>query len=150
MPEKLICPECNKPSYTSSPESYNPCPYCGFIFNNKSSIGPDKRLEQRLYWSTSCQLSKTDAANSQSTLIMAKTEDISQTGLRIRYAGGKLIPGNTVNISIKDLNLETSALVMWSKDMNEADKEAGLHSLSEVHLPFHYHDGKPVISEKIY
>lgn len=148
MPEKLICPECNKPSYTASPESYNPCPYCGFIFNNKSLIGPDKRLEQRLYWSASCQLSQKDTTDSGSTLIMAKTEDISQTGLRIRYAGGKLIPGNTVNISIKDLNLETSALVMWSKDMNEGDKQAGLHSLSEVHLPFHSQQGKPVFNEK--
>lgn len=79
---------------------------------------------------------------------MAKTEDISQTGLKIRYTGGKLIPGNTVNISIKDLNLETSALVIWSNDMNEGGKQAGLRSLSQVHLPFHTRQGKPVFNEK--
>ncbi|MBI3399408.1 MAG: hypothetical protein HY026_09310 [Deltaproteobacteria bacterium] len=32
MAEKLICPKCKRPSYTTAPYEPSPCPYCGFIF----------------------------------------------------------------------------------------------------------------------
>lgn len=33
MAEELICPKCNKPSYTAAPYDPTPCPYCGFVFS---------------------------------------------------------------------------------------------------------------------
>lgn len=147
MPEKLICPKCNKPSYTAAPDSYNACPYCGFISNNECSIGPEKRVDERFYWSASCQLSRKDTQDSHSVLITAKTEDISQTGLKIRYEGEKLIPGNRVSISIKDLHLETSAQIIWSRSINEEDSESGLLSQSQINLPFNNQQGKSVFTK---
>ena len=148
MPEKLICPKCNKASYTAAPDSYSPCPYCGFISNNEFSLGPDKRVDERFYWSSSCELMGNDKGDSHPTLITAKTEDISQTGLKIRYSGEKLLPGNQVNISVKDLNLETSAQIIWSKSINEDGSESGLCSLNRIVLPFNSEEGKPVFNKK--
>ncbi len=33
MAEELICPKCNKPSYTAAPYDPTPCSYCGFVFS---------------------------------------------------------------------------------------------------------------------
>src|SRR3990172_4203149 len=33
MTEKLICPNCERFSYTTAPCEPTPCPYCGFVFS---------------------------------------------------------------------------------------------------------------------
>ena len=33
MTEKLICPNCERYSYTTAPCEPTPCPYCGFVFS---------------------------------------------------------------------------------------------------------------------
>ncbi len=44
MAERIICPKCNRDAYTTAPEVYGPCPYCGFVFNWRS---PDRRVFER-------------------------------------------------------------------------------------------------------
>jgi len=35
--EEIVCPECNRPSYTAVPYEPSPCPYCGFVFSKKDA-----------------------------------------------------------------------------------------------------------------
>ncbi len=41
MAERIVCPKCSRASYTTAPEVYGPCPYCGFVFNWRS---PERRV----------------------------------------------------------------------------------------------------------
>jgi hypothetical protein len=41
MAEEMICPKCERPSYTAAPYEPSPCPYCGFIFRKILSNIPN-------------------------------------------------------------------------------------------------------------
>jgi len=41
MAEEMICPKCERPSYTAAPYEPSPCPYCGFIFRKTRSSNPE-------------------------------------------------------------------------------------------------------------
>jgi ribosomal protein L37E len=44
MTERIVCPRCSRASYTTAPEVFGPCPYCGFVFNWRS---PERRVFER-------------------------------------------------------------------------------------------------------
>lgn len=132
MTKKLICPSCNRANYTSSPDAYTPCVYCGLVFSEDSSVGPNKRLESRYYWSTDCQIFE----GVNLSPLTAETETIAPNGVGIRYAGRLLVAGKRVTMHIKNPDIETSAIVVWSKTENNLSAVSGLRFLESISLPF--------------
>lgn len=133
MANQLVCPNCNKQSYTAAVTAPGPCPYCGFIFSN---FNPDKRSEPRFHWSAYCHvLSEETEGASHTPELISKTENISKHGVKIRYAGKQLSPGRLVNINIMSLNLKRQAKVMWSNSENGIDTLAGLQLIEPMQLP---------------
>lgn len=123
MVQKLICPDCNKPSYTSDDGIYSPCPYCGLVF---SKNGYDKRKEKRFDWKVNCQVSVKDGQSNNINLT-AITQDVSQNGMGIRYTGVLLAAASAVDVCITDLNLRRTAKVMWSKTVCGQTVESGIY-----------------------
>ncbi len=123
MVQKLICPNCNKPSYSSDDRLYSPCPYCGLIFSKE---GNDRRKERRFDREVNCQISGKDRQSNNISLL-AVTQDVSQNGMGIRYTGTLLPPASTVDVYITDLNLHRTAEVMWSKSYADRFVNSGLH-----------------------
>ena len=66
------------------------------------------------------------------TPLTAKTQDISQYGTKIRYAGKPLTPGDTVDIYTDMFNQLSRANVMWSMSINETDSMVGLKLVEPI------------------
>ena len=101
---RLVCPKCQKDSYSSGADYFNPCPYCGFIFSGK--YGSDKRHEGRDKQEIPFVFPY------QGEHLEATTVDFSEKGLGIEILGEPPIAiGDTINIFIGDLQVR--AKVMW-------------------------------------
>jgi len=125
MAEQLVCQNCNKSYYTTESTTPHPCPHCGFIFNSK-------RAEERFHWSAYCHIFDEKIYNPMHAPLVAKTQDISQHGVKIRYVGEPLTPGDTVDIQIVMFNLIKTAHVMWSKSINKTDSLVGLKLIEPI------------------
>lgn len=93
--------------------------------------GTDRRAEDRFSWSAYCDIFDGKIHNP----LLAKTEDISQNGVKIRYVGEPLTPGDTVNIHIKNLNIQRVAKVVWSKTVNKLDSLSGMRFMEPMQMP---------------
>lgn len=137
MSESLTCPNCSRVSYSAAPGSYNSCPYCGIIFSSKGSLGPDKRREERFHWSAYSHMFTEELKGPGSLVLLAKTENLSRNGARIRYIGAPLAVGVMINMYIRDMNLQRTVAVMWSRNVSETGVLSGLRSFESIPLPFY-------------
>ncbi|GMR05001.1 MAG: hypothetical protein BMS9Abin23_0925 [Thermodesulfobacteriota bacterium] len=111
------CARCKNPFYSASNESKMPCPYCGFA---SSSGYEDKREGSRRSSHKHCDILKGDVR------VSVRLMDISESGLGIKMKG--YLPfdeEDTVRISIKDLDMEKSARIVWARKIYGISK-AGL------------------------
>jgi hypothetical protein len=117
---RLICPKCQKDSYSAGVESFTGCPYCGFIFSGR--YGDDRRCEERIKQETPFALS------CQEQNLEANTIDFSEKGLCIKiFSEPPMAAGDTIDLTIGDLRIR--AKVMWVKKLSDKSL-AGLRRLN--------------------
>ncbi|HBR17094.1 MAG: hypothetical protein A3G39_10885 [Deltaproteobacteria bacterium RIFCSPLOWO2_12_FULL_43_16] len=95
--------------------------------------GQDRRVEERFLWLGDCRIFKDKIYDA--TPLSAKIQDISASGITVRYTGKPLAAGNSVTIHIIGLNLRTDAHIVWSKTMNEIETTAGLQFMEPISIP---------------
>lgn len=116
---RIVCPSCNKDSYTSSVETFRPCPYCGNPFSGK--YGTEKRFEQRIQKTIPFTFSY------KGDNIPAITRNLSENGIGIKISGKPSIPaGDAINLKIGKSNAK--AHIIWISYNNDSSK-AGLRIL---------------------
>jgi len=104
---KLNCPRCENVFFTAARDMHLPCPYCGFILKTQEH---NRRSQDRTAAQKVCDIFKGEVS------IPAKTVDISETGMGIKMMGYlPFDPDETVSITIKELDLEKKAQVVWTK-----------------------------------
>lgn len=121
---RLTCPKCENSFYTAARTPHLPCPYCGFVLKSNE---PDRRIQARDLTQRFCDLMKGEVR------IPAKTVDVSDTGLGIKMMG--YLPfdqDDTVNVFVKDLNMERTAQVVWTRKFYGISR-AGLRFVDEAH-----------------
>ena len=101
--------------------------------DNGPKEGMERRAEERFHWTAYCQVFEERIY--KTTPLIAKTQDISRNGVKIRYVGEMLPPGSDANIHIMNLNLRRAAKIMWAKAINELDTVAGLKFMEPIQLP---------------
>lgn len=95
----------------------------------------ERRIEKRFHLSSYCLISPEDGPHTQTIPLTAKTQDISQNGVKVRYLGQEIKEGSSVNIQIINLNIRRTAKIMWSKAMSELDVVAGLRFMEPIPIP---------------
>lgn len=95
--------------------------------------GTDRRTEDRFLWSEYCYIFDDKIYNPIS--LLAKTQDISQNGAKIKYVGEPLSPGCAVNIHMKNLNIQRVSKIMWSKTINKLDSLSGMRFMEPIQVP---------------
>lgn len=91
------------------------------------NLGENRRQERRWCWAEDCVVAEEGPYNLKP---FAATTDISRHGLRVRYMGRPMRPEGMVRVSVKYLEVKSSAKVVWSKPINDREASSGL-SLSE-------------------
>lgn len=129
MADRLFCPSCNKYSYSASAEVYSPCPYCGAIF---SKVGPDRRVEKRFNCSANCKCQITEESSYTRNQFITDIEDISATGVKVKYPGELAITKKQVNLHVVKVNLNTEAKIKWVKTKNKTYTTAGLQFITPI------------------
>ncbi|MEW6571009.1 MAG: PilZ domain-containing protein [Nitrospirota bacterium] len=114
---RLICPRCNKDSYSSSAEIFKPCPYCGILFSGR--YGVDKRKQYRAEKEMSVIL----CCGGQN--IRANTMNYSPRGLCIKLLdNAPLAADDVMDLEVDDSKLK--AEVVWTKKLDVSSAVAGL------------------------
>ena len=108
------------------------------VLNREEGVPANTRCEERFPWSVDCEI-----IDNQKPLI-AKIEDASKNGARIRYSGDPFIPGSTIKINIINLNTQVSAKIIWSKPIDTKENQAGLRVAQPLQIPLHITQKKPV------
>ena len=106
MVKELLCPQCDKLSYTAAEEVYSPCPYCSFIFSGRH--GSDKRVIPRI------ETKENFTLQINKKKYHANTVNISETGVCIE--ADKKVPltsSKLLGLNIPYLNLKTRAKIVW-------------------------------------
>src|SRR4030043_89620 len=86
---RLICPKCQKDSYSAGVESFNPCPYCGTKFSG--TYGLYTRCEERIKHEIPFVFPY------QGGHLEATTVDFSERGLGIKILGEpSIVTGDTI------------------------------------------------------
>jgi hypothetical protein len=104
--KELLCPQCEKVSFTAAEEVYSPCPYCSFIFSGRH--GSDKREIPRI------ETKEKFTLQINSRKYPANTVNISETGVCIQ--ADKKVPltsSKFLSLTIPYLNLKTRAKIVW-------------------------------------
>ncbi|MBI5894073.1 MAG: HAMP domain-containing protein [Deltaproteobacteria bacterium] len=100
---------------------------------NSRERGRERRREKRFKHSAYCEIVPDNMPKPMR--LIAKTQDISKTGVMVKYTGNTLEPHKTVNILIRDLNVHVDANVVWLNPINKIDHTAGLRFTKPIHLP---------------
>lgn len=110
------------------------------ILNKDSAwtIAEEKRTEERFHWSMDCSVLENKAH--LKTPFIARVEDASTHGAKIRYLGKPLAPATIVSLYIMNLNLQIPAKIMWSK-ISEANNLAGLRLTEPIPIPVTMNSG---------
>lgn len=117
---RLVCPKCRKDSYRANVESFDPCPYCGFIYSG--TYGSVRRCEERIKQEIPFVFSY------QEQHFEASTVDFSERGLGIEIFGKPPIAaGNTIDLAIGDLRI--GGKVIWVRKLPDKSL-AGLRRLN--------------------
>ncbi len=84
-----------------------PCPYCGYAVKAQEI---DRRINGRIITQKLCEILKGEVR------VPVKTVDVSDTGVGIKMTGYLPFDAfDTVEILVKELDLEKKAQVMWAK-----------------------------------
>ena len=118
MAQRIVCPRCNRTSYTTAPEIYGPCPYCAFVFNWKS---PDRRVFKRTEKIAPLTVEMNGKKHN------AEFVDLSKRGAGIILHGHPFLKkGAQLTCTFKDVKTETrKSKVVWSHE-TDGDQKAGL------------------------
>ena len=104
--KKIICPSCQKASYTAAIDSNLPCPFCGFLLFGDSGL--DRRGLKRVLTQNECEIKK------GTSNIIAQAIDISEGGVGVAISGKTSFDkGDKVNICIKDFEIISDATIVW-------------------------------------
>ncbi len=125
MVKELLCPQCEKLSYTAAEEVYSPCPYCGFIFSGRH--GSDKRIIPRIETKESFLLQINNKKYRANTVNISETGVCIETEKKVPLTSSKLL-----GLNIPYLNLKTRAKIVW---IDKSRKTTYLAGLKMIH-PF--------------
>lgn len=108
---RLTCPTCNRDAYSSSVETFKPCPYCGILFSGR--YGSNKRGDTRV------QKEIPFVFSHDGRVVQASTINISEGGLCIKiYGRVSLHPGDILDLSVNDSNVR--GRITWAFDNADA------------------------------
>ncbi len=130
--KEIHCPACSQTFNvdTSNLENHISCLYCGCLFGmEKLNMRTERRTNRKGY----CLIFGDRA--SKKTPFVAKTEDMSQNGMMIRFSGKPLIPGNSISVYINGLTLHRTVQVKWSKAESPMACLAGLKFTKPIRVP---------------
>ncbi len=114
MTEKIICPNCNRPSNVADKMTFVSCPFCDFAFNWKK---PDKRIFER----TRQEGPVTLEYNSE--ILKAKAKDISQKGAGIIIESTPFVSeGACVKYKSTKDDAMRDAKVVWTFENKEKQR----------------------------
>ncbi len=114
MTEKIICPNCNRPSNVADKMTFVSCPFCDFAFSWKK---PDKGLFER----TRQEGPVTLEYNSE--IIKAKTKDISPKGAGIIIESTPFVSkGACVKYKSTEDDAMRDARVVWAFENKEKQR----------------------------
>lgn len=123
---RLICPRCNKDSYSASAEIFKPCPYCGILFSGKYGVEKRKeyRIKKEMPLKLSCREQNFDA----------QTINFSEKGLCVKLYDDPRFPvGDTLDLNIEDAKIK--AQLIWIVNKPELSEViAGLKVIEGNHL----------------
>lgn len=125
--EILTCPECKKAFHHAAPFTYRPCPSCGTVF---SKHGKDRRIKPRMVKSIPCTLHLEGTYDRIS--FSAKTIDISDSGVGIRYSVFPLPQNSIVELEILNMAVSRVAVVVWSKEVSKIESASGLRFIQPL------------------
>jgi len=111
-----ICPACNKAFYTADEEYCPPCPKCGYVLVEQRE---QDRVTQKSDFSITIKEEKRPA----------KTLDLSPNGARIAYEGGALPVDTVLDFNVDRLNINRTAMAVWTKQMGSGQSQSGLRLL---------------------
>lgn len=121
--EKVICPNCEKASYTASPQANAPCPYCGHLFHTERERRREPRRKER----------EVLVLFVNSEVIPARTVDISHGGIGLELRENPdLRPGEQVVLDIHSLRLRKRARLIWLCPEAEKVWRGGLELLETI------------------
>jgi hypothetical protein len=113
-----ICPRCRNKFYIAVQGPHLTCPFCGFSFKITE---PRRRKETRAATQRDCELLK------GSERIFVQTLDISKSGVGVKMTGSMPIDkDDTLQVIIKDFEMDSPAQVVWVKRFASAMSWAGL------------------------
>ncbi|OGP15981.1 MAG: hypothetical protein A2V21_313195 [Deltaproteobacteria bacterium GWC2_55_46] len=104
---RLNCPKCENPFFTTAREPRMPCPHCGFV---TKAHEPDRRILSRQPTQKLCDILRGEVR------IPVKTVDLSHTGLGIKMMG--YLPFDSfdnVSVFVRELEMERTAEVVWTR-----------------------------------
>lgn len=123
---RLICPHCNKDSYSASADIFKPCPYCGILFSGKYGVEKRKgyRIQKEIPVRLSCKEQKFEA----------QTINFSKKGLCLKLSGDPYFPiGEILDLNIQDAKIKAQ-LVWISNNPDVSVVMAGLKVIEGNHL----------------
>ena len=114
----ITCKRCRSAFYTVSPDYNIICPYCSFEFKSNYPLG---RHEERSEIRKDCVILK-------GTLRLdAEAVDISLKGVGLKIDSPvPLNPNDTIHVTIKDLDIDSDARVVWVKAQEGYKTQTGL------------------------
>lgn len=99
------------------------------FFAKYRGLDENRRMERRFCWAEDCKVFED---GSEVPRPFTQTADISKHGVSIRYMGTPLRAADTVYILVKWLCVESRALVVWSREINELEAASGLKLFEPV------------------
>ena len=108
---KIVCPKCTKPSYTTATEIYGPCPYCNHIF----------------YWN-STERRDFERKNNENPIILkfnkqvftAEIRDISKGGIGVIIPGPNLVKkGDQIRCIFGESDEMRNTKVVWTEVVDD-------------------------------
>ncbi len=114
----ITCKRCRSDFYSVSPDYNIICPYCSFEFKSNHPLG---RHEERSEIRKDCVIMR-------GTLRLdGEAVDISHKGVGVKIGNlAPINPNETIHITIKDLDIDTDARVVWVKAHEGYSTQTGL------------------------
>lgn len=108
-----VCPNCRKAFYMTPGDFAPPCPHCGYVLI-------EQRGHERV--KSSASISFVFAHKMRSGLVL----DLSQSGLRVAYAGDFLPADEVVEVDVGELGIHGKARAVWTAELGDSIAQSGL------------------------
>jgi c-di-GMP-binding flagellar brake protein YcgR len=117
--KKIVCPSCQKASYTAAVDANLPCPFCGFLLFGNSGL--DRRTLKRVLTHNACEI------KGEMSSILAQAVDISEGGVGVEISGETSFDkGDKVNVMVREFEIEKNATIIWVQKANSKTCKMGL------------------------